>query len=233
MAKLGLIGGTGPESTLIYYQKITSGYAQALHQDRFPELIIDSLSVFEVLRYTRQHDYAGLTDYLLKGINNLAAGGATFAALTGITPHIVFDRLQAKSPLPLASMMATTVDCLQEHNYRQVLLLGTYPTMHESFFRDVLAEHDIKVVVPTNEEQVLVNNLIEKELEYGVVSTTAKAEFRSLCSFYQKQAHIDAVILGCTELPLAFNQLTLDIPTVDVMDVHIHALVKKLLKSNV
>lgn len=231
MAKLGLIGGTGPESTLIYYQKITSGYAQALHQDRFPELIIDSLSVFEVLRYTRQHDYAGLTGYLLKGINNLAAGGATFAALTGITPHIVFDRLQAKSPLPLVSMMATTVDCLQEHHYRQVLLLGTYPTMHESFFRDVLTKHGIKVVVPTDKEQGQVNDLIEKELEYGVISPTAKTEFRSLCSSYQKQIPIDAVILGCTELPLVFNQLTLNIPTVDVMAVHINALTKRLLNS--
>lgn len=231
MAKLGLIGGTGPESTLIYYKKITNGYAQALHQDRFPELIIDSLSVFEVLRYTRQHDYDGLTDYLLKGINNLAAGGATFAALTGITPHIVFDRLQAKSPIPLVSMMATTVDHLQKHHYRQVLLLGTYPTMHEGFFRNDLAKHGIKVAVPTDEEQDQVNTLIEKELEYGIVSTAAKNKLHNLCSYYQKHNQVDAVILGCTELPLAFDQLALAIPTVDVMAVHIRALVKQLLKT--
>lgn len=46
MTKLGLIGGTGPESTLIYYQQLTSRYAQALHQDAFPPVMIESLDVF-------------------------------------------------------------------------------------------------------------------------------------------------------------------------------------------
>jgi aspartate racemase len=169
---------------------------------------------------------------LLKGINNLAAGGATFAALTGITPHIVFDRLQAESPITLISMMATTVDYLQKHHYQRVLLLGTYPTMHEGFFRNDLVKHGIKVTVPTDEEQEQVNTLIEKELEYGVVSTTTKNKLRSLCSYYQKHSQVDAVVLGCTELPLAFDQLTLNISTVDVMDVHIHALVKRLLEPS-
>lgn len=231
MTKLGLIGGTGPESTLIYYKKITNGYAKALNQDRFPSLIIDSLSVFDVLAYTQKHDYDGLTNYLLHGINNLAAGSATFAALTGITPHIVFDRLQKQSPIPLVSMMETTVEYLQAQQYHSVLLLGTYTTMHEFFFKKVVADNGINVVVPTDEEQKKINHLIATELEYGKVTDHAKDFLSQLCDHYRQQTDIQAVILGCTELPLAFDQMNVSLPTVDVMKVHIQALIKRLVKS--
>lgn len=76
----------------------------------FHNLTIESLSVFDVLDFCQKQDYAGLTEYLLKGICNLAAAGARYAALTGITPHIVFDELSKVSPIPLISMVNTARD---------------------------------------------------------------------------------------------------------------------------
>lgn len=103
MHKLGLIGGTGPESTLLYYRELTHRVEEK--SGALPPLVIESLSVYRVLEYCQKNDDAGLAAYLLDGINNLARAGAEAATLTGITPHRVFDRLQAASPLPLISML--------------------------------------------------------------------------------------------------------------------------------
>lgn len=80
MKKLGLIGGTGPESTIEYYKGIEYGVQQRLGRNFFPNLTIESLSVFEVLSFCEKKDYTGLAAYLAEGIRNLAAAGAECAA---------------------------------------------------------------------------------------------------------------------------------------------------------
>ena len=81
MKKLGLIGGVGPESTIPYYRGIIYGVQKKLNKPFFPPLVIESLSSFEVIRMSSQKDREGLTKYLLKGIQNLAAAGAEVGAL--------------------------------------------------------------------------------------------------------------------------------------------------------
>jgi aspartate racemase len=232
MKKLGLIGGTGPESTLIYYKEITSRFAKRCGGHAFPPLTIESLSVFEVLPMAIAHDYDGLTSYLLKGFRNLAAAGADFAALTGITPHVVFDRLEKSSPIPLVSMVDTTADYLTAHHLKKVLLLGTLPTMEGTFVKVPLETKGIHVTVPSPEEQALINHKIETELEYGKVTDSFCQELNNICNHYITACSTSAVILGCTELPLAFAHISLSVPTVDVMEIHIDALVDRIMASD-
>ncbi|WP_295775048.1 aspartate/glutamate racemase family protein [uncultured Limosilactobacillus sp.] len=231
MTKLGLIGGTGPESTLIYYQQLTSRYAQALHQDAFPPVMIESLDVFQVLAFSQAQNYTGLTNYLVQGFENLAQGGATFAALTGITPHVVFDQVQERLSIPLVSMVDTTVDYLNQRGRKQVLLLGTYPTMHETFVSQKLESAGIEVIKPTEDQQQFIHRRISDELEFGVVKASTQHEFAQLCQAWQDQVGYDAVILGCTELPLLFEKITLPVEKVDVMHVHIDNLLKRLVQE--
>jgi aspartate racemase len=231
MKKLGLIGGTGPESTLIYYKEITSRVSQKMGGHTFPPLTIESLSVFEVLPLAMAHDYDGLTQYLLGGIRSLAAAGANFAALTGITPHVVFDRLEKASPIPLVSMIDTTAEYLMVHHLNKVLLLGTLPTMEGTFVKKPLEAKGIKVTVPSPEEQKLINHKIETELEYGNVTDSFCQELKAICNHYIATNGAEAVILGCTELPLAFARIALTVSTVDVMEIHIDALVEKIVSS--
>ena len=76
-----------------YYRSIEYGVQKKSGQNFFPNITIESLNVFEVLNLCKKQDYDGLTDYLLNGINQLSAAGVQYAALTGITTHIVFDAL--------------------------------------------------------------------------------------------------------------------------------------------
>ena len=80
MQKLGLIGGTGPESTIEYYRPLNMAYSSGRDGIFFPNLTIESLSVFDVLAFCEAKDYAGLTAYLAKGFQNLAAAGAQYGA---------------------------------------------------------------------------------------------------------------------------------------------------------
>ena len=135
MKKLGLIGGIGPESTIEYYRSIEYGVQKKSGQNFFPNITIESLNVFDVLNLCKNQDYDGLTDYLLNGINQLSAAGVQYAALTGITTHIVFDALSKVSPVPLVSMVDTASEFAKAHRYRKVCLLGTLPTMNGTFFQ--------------------------------------------------------------------------------------------------
>ena len=227
MKKLGLIGGTGPESTLIYYKTITSQVEKKT--GKFPYLTIESLSVFDVLQYASSNDWGGLSEYLLEGFEHLAAAGCEFAALTGITPHAVLDEIRKRAPIPVISMIDTTAQALNKQAISSVLLLGTKPTMSGTFVTKPLERQGIRVFVPEPDIQEQINDHIENELEIGLVKESTQEFFKPYCQEALKRSPVQAIILGCTELPLAFKDLFLPVPTVDVMDVHIRTLIDMLL----
>ena len=230
MKKLGLIGGTGPESTIEYYRAIVYGVQERTGAAFFPALTIESLSVFDVLRFCERGDYDGLAAYLRRGLQNLAAAGADCAALTGITPHMVFDELAAASPVPLVSMVETSCAHAVQQGYHKVGLLGTGPTMRGSFFQAACARSGIEAVVPGERDLAYVASCIENELEYGKVLPQTRTE---LCAVVERMAErdgIEAVVLGCTELPLAFEGAVLSVPAIDVMRVHVDALIDVVLE---
>ena len=224
MKKLGLIGGIGPESTLLYYKKITEKVYK--REKLFPPLLIESLDVYRVLSYCGPKDFAGLTAYLATGITNLAAGGAQIVAMTGNTPHIVFDELSATSPVPLVSSVAVTADYVAMQGLKRPLLLGTLFTMREDFFKKAFRDAGIEAIVPEEDDQLKVHEIIEKELEAGIVTERAQKYFSDLVEEMIGSHHIDTLILGCTELPILFEMMNISVPVVDVTDVHVEALIK-------
>lgn len=226
MKKLGLIGGTGPESTLIYYREITKGAAER-NRGRFPYLTIESMSVFDVLDYCRRGDEEGLAAYLLAGIQNLAGAGAQFAALTGITPHIVMDSLRERSPIPIVSMIDTARAYAEKKGFRRLLLLGTLPTMEGTFFRKAFEESGIRIITPDEADRRYIAEKIETELEYGRVEEQTREEMRKIAVRAMEREGAEAVVLGCTELPLIFE--TIGLEKLDVMKIHIDALIKEIL----
>mgnify|MGYP004731447613 CR=1 FL=1 len=229
MNKLGLIGGTGSESTIEYYKGIEYGVQQKSGRSFFPNLTIESLSVFDVLGFCGKQDYAGLTAYLLKGIRNLTAAGAQYAALTGITPHIVFEELSKASPIPLVSMVDTARDCAAAHGYKKICLLGTLPTMEGTFFQNSFAKRGIEVVTPNAEEKIYIGTKIETELEYGKVLPETQRAFQEIAERIIREEQVQAVVLGCTELPLIFDGVELPVSYIDVMQVHIRTLIDLIL----
>lgn len=230
MRKLGLIGGTGPESTVPYYRGIV--FAVQRETGNFPPLTIESVSVFDVLHLCGAGEYEKLTGYLLEAVRNLAGAGAEVAALTGNTPHIVFDRLQALSPIPLVSMVEATCRETVRRGLDRVGLLGTIFTMEEEFFRVPFREQGIQVAVPTRAEREYLNRVIADELELGTVREESRARVLAMVERMAREDGIQAVILGCTELPMLLSDRNSPVPCLDTMEIHINTLVGEILREN-
>ena len=229
MKKLGLIGGTGPESTIEYYRQIE--YAVHEKTGAFPNLAIESLSVFDVLRFCRKADYDGLVSYLVEGFQCLADAGADFACLTGITPHIVFDRVAAESPIRVISIVEAACQRAKELGFTRIALLGTYPTMAGSFFQTTFSRQDIEVITPEEAEMRYIGEKIETELELAKVFPETQKRFVEIAERLVNEEHAQAVVLGCTELPLILNDSLLSVPCLDVMKIHIEKLVSMIVED--
>ncbi|MBP1577616.1 MAG: amino acid racemase [Oscillospiraceae bacterium] len=229
MKKLGLVGGMSPESTIPYYHDIVYGVQKRVGKSYFPPLTIESVNVFELLRLCEEQKYDEMTDYLLKAIDYLAKSGADFAALSANTPHIVFDRLQERSPLPLVSIIEAARDYAVNHGMKKLGLLGTRFTMQGEFFKKPFVDSGIEIITPTESEMELVGSKIVSELEIGIVKPETLALFQNIIERMKTENGIEAIILGCTELPLILNDEVSPVACLDTMQIHINALIDMIM----
>lgn len=231
MKKVGLIGGIGPESTVPYYLDIVYGIQKRVGRPYFPELVIESLSVFRVLEYCRQNDRQGLADYMVQGIRHLAAAGADFAVMTGNTPHMVFDEIAARSPIPLLSIVEASASEAARCGYHRLGLLGTGATMRGTWFQKPFEKAGMDMIVPQEAEIAYIADKIENEIEYGKVTDEVRARMQAIVDRLIQEEHIDALVLGCTELPLVFQDMTLPVPVLDTRQIHIQAIMEKMMEK--
>lgn len=230
MKKLGILGGMGPESTLMYYKRIVAEFQKFDDNNYFPELTIETVNMYKMLDYCNRGDYNNLADYLLKGIKNLERAGANFAVLASNTPHVVFDELEKKSSIPMLSIVTPTYEAVKGNGARRILWLGTAFTMEQPYFRKQFEENDICVVTPEKRERQLIDQIISKELEFGIINQQSKEKIREIVERLICEQDIEAVIFGCTELPLLFSSNELSVPSFDTMKYHIDGIVRLMLE---
>ena len=225
MKKLGLVGGMGVESTIPYYHDIVYGVQNRVGEKFFPNITIESVNAFDILGLCSEQKYDELTNYLMQAIKNLTASGADFIALSANTPHIIFDRLQNISTVPLVSIVEATCNEAIRLNIHKLGLLGTIFTMTEDFFKKPFYNSNIEIITPTAEEMEYINLKISSELEFGVIKEETLQGFQKIIKRMQQEDSIEAVILGCTELPLLLNDEVSPIPCLDTMKIHIQLLI--------
>lgn len=167
----------------------------------------------------------------MQAINSLTASGADFIALSANTPHIVFDRLQQRSSVPLVSTVEATRNEAIRLNRHKLGLLGTIFTMKQDFFKKPFTDSSIEIITPTMEEMEYINLKISSELEQGVIKEETLQKFLKIIKRMQKEDGIEAVILGCTELPLLLNDELCPIPCLYTMKIHIQLLIDMIVEK--
>ena len=227
MATIGIVGGLGPESTIDYYRRILEAWERA-EPGTAPSIVIDSLDVRRGL-YLVEHDRAGLVEYLLGSLLRLAGAGVDFAAMTANTPHIVFDELAARSPVPLVSIVEVCADEARRRGLRRLGLLGTRFTMEASFYPTVFDRYGITVAQPADADRSWVHERYIGELLRGEFRGDTRDRFIALVGRMREQERIDGVILGGTELPLLLkSDVIADLPALDTTALHVAAIVDRL-----
>src|SRR6476660_4418509 len=105
MKTLGIIGGLGPESTLDYYQRTIALFRERTGDRHYPEFIIARVDLRKGLDFMDANDLSGMANYLLEGIDKLTRAGADFGIISANTPHMVFNEIAPRSPVPLISIV--------------------------------------------------------------------------------------------------------------------------------
>lgn len=227
--KVGLVGGIGPASTLDYYKGITEGYRMKIGGDNYPPMIIDSLNLAEMYSLVSNKQWDEFTNRFVDSIKNLAAGGANFAAMAANTAHIVFDDINRQSPLPIISIVDETCKTAQSKNCKSVVIFGTAFTMSSGLYSNAFAKYGIDAFVPTEEEQKAIHNIIFPNLQEGIVLPEEKRIMLQIANRILAEKNADALVLGCTELPLIIQENDLDVLLLDTTQIHIDAIVSYML----
>ena len=227
MSMVGLIGGLGPETTIDYYRRIIAAW-QSVDPTSAPPMIIDSIDVYKIFRLVAS-DRAALADYLSESVERLARAGAGFAAITANMPHLVFDEVSARSPIPLISIIETCADEARRRSMRRVVLLGTRFTMEAPMYPEGLRRHDIDVVVPNEAERAFIHHHYTTEMINGVFRDDVRERVVSIVDRLREAEDVDGVILGGTELTLLLPTDTIaGLAGLNTVAIHVDAIVKRL-----
>lgn len=225
MKRIGIIGGIGPESTVDYYKLIIGAFHEKHAELDYPEIIIYSANLSSLMRILEASDWENLTDWLLEKVVALHKAGAEFAVIGSNTPHIVFDRVSSRSPIPMLSILEETRKNAKKRGYKKLGLLGTRFTMESDFFKKPFGDNEMAVVVPEKEDQELIHHRLFSEIELGIIKDSTRKELLSIIKKMIDRHSIDALILGCTELPLILNQDEFGIPFLNTTAIHAESIV--------
>lgn len=226
MKKIGLVGGTGPESTLMYYKELNHRIDEMTGGKAMPDLAIESVNFRKAWDMVASGHYTELAEYLSEKVNTLAKGGTEIISLTAGTMHIVIDEVEQNTGVSLVSIPKAIRDEILQRKYKKVGLLGTIFTMERDYMKKDLVQAGIEVVIPEKEDRELVAKRIYEELELGIVKESTLAEFNQIIRKMADEEQIEAIILGCTELPILLNDDNCVLPCLDSVDIHIRKLIE-------
>ena len=174
-----------------------------------------------LMGFVETESWLELSQWLLGVINSLHRAGAEFAAIASNTPHIVFDEIKTKSPVPLLSIVEETCNKAKKMELKRVGLMGTKLTMETDFYKKPFISKGISVAVPSEEEQQLIHHKLFSEIEFGIFKESTKEELLAIAKRMADEEGIDALILGCTELPLILTEDGYDgIPFLNTSAIH-------------
>jgi aspartate racemase len=231
MKPIGIIGGLGPESTVDYYKEIIAAFHARYDEMVYPEIIIYSVNIDEFMKFVETKNWPGLSEWLLEKISSIHRAGAQFAVIASNTPHIVFDEIKSKSPIPLLSIVEETCNKAQEMDLKNVGLMGTKLTMEADFYKKPFISKGMSVVVPSEKEQQFIHHKLFSEIELGIFKDSTREELLAIAKRMVDEQGIDALILGCTELPLILTQSKYDIPFLNTTAIHCESIIKYCLQD--
>jgi len=227
--KIGLVGGIGPASTLDYYKGIIDSYRAGGVRNDYPIMVIDSLNLTEMYNLVSTKQWDQFTARLVSSVKHLEASGAEFAAMAANTAHIVFDEVSKQSPLPLISIVEETCKYASARNCKSVVILGTAFTMSSGLYSEAFAKYGISAFVPPADEQAAIHGIIFPNLQEGIILAEDKKTMLKIANGMIQEHNADALILGCTELPLIIKNEDIDTLLLDTTQIHIEAILSYML----
>ncbi|WP_040394912.1 aspartate/glutamate racemase family protein [Centipeda periodontii] len=219
MKTIGLIGGMSWESTVTYYQVINETIKKQLGGLHSAKCILYSVDFDEIEKYQASGEWDKSADVLSEAAQALERAGADYIVICTNTMHKVASEIGRNIHIPILHIADMTAVQLKKHGIRKVGLLGTKYTMQQDFYKNILIEQGIEVLIPNDADVDVVNRIIYDELCLGKILEESKAVYLDIIHELARNG-AQGIILGCTEIGLLIQQSDTDIPLFDTTRIH-------------
>jgi len=229
MRVLGIIGGIAPESTVDYYRLIIASYREQRRDGSYPPIIINSIDMKKMLDLITAKELAEVTEYLLSEVKKLVQAGADLGLLASNTPHVVFEDIQRRSPLPLISIVDAACEATKALGIKKIGLFGTRFTMQGRFYDEVFSRQGIALIIPDLDDQDYIHEKYMSELVNGIFLAETRERLLSIVDRLKEKHGIQGLILGGTELPLILRDAAgRGIPFLNTTKIHVESAIAKM-----
>jgi aspartate racemase len=202
------------EGAALCYRTICVEGAQLLGPHDHPEVSMHTHSLAEYMKCIHRGDWDGVGDIMLSSAHKLAKSGADFLICPDNTIHQALRYVEPRSPLPWLHIAEVVAAQAATRGFRRIGLTGTRWLVESEVYPEKLARKGLEYVRPNAAEREEVNRIIMDELVYGIFKAGAVAAFQRIIG-RMKDEGCDAVVLGCTEIPLLMNDANSSLPTLD------------------
>jgi len=210
---IGIVGCSAEGAALCYKTICVEG-AQLLGPHAHPEVSMHTHSLADYMTRIYRNDWQAVGDLMLASANKLAAVGADFLICPDNTIHQAFRFVAPRSPVPWLHIADVVAGHAVERGFRRVGLTGTRWLVESDVYPEQLSARGLDYVRPDARERDEINRIIMDELVYGIFTPQAIAFFQQVIGRMQRDG-CDAVVLGCTEIPLIMNDANSPLPTLD------------------
>lgn len=228
MKTLGLIGGTSYHSTIDYYRMLNERVGEKIGADKNPTLLLYSLNI----ELMRSGDLEQIKEAYLEISKKLIGMGAEGILICANTPHLVYEYVQPKIDVPILHIAQAIGEYAQDNNFSKLGLFGTKATVKLGFIAKYLKnEFDIETILPKKDEIDSIHHYISKELTQGKFTEEARSYFLDQMNELSSNG-AEAMILGCTELPILIKEDMTEHPLIDTTGLHVELAVRFILDKN-
>ena len=229
---LGIVGGTGPESTIDYYRRLVTSWRRRRPDGSYPRVIVDSVDGGGVIRLLGEGDYEAAGRVIGAAIRELASAGCGRALLASNGTHLAFGHIDPPPSIPLIHIVDVARDAALAAGYRRLGLLGVRFVMESTLYPDRFEPAGLELVLPRPDEQDDVHRIYMTELLLGDIRDESRAWLVELVATMRDRDAVDAVILGGTELALTLTEpVYAGVPILDTVRIHVDAAVDWLLED--
>jgi aspartate racemase len=202
------------EGAALCYRTICIEGAQLLGPHLHPEVSMHTHPLGQYMQCIYRGDWPGAAELMLSSANKLARCGAEFLICPDNTMHQALPWVEPRSPLPWLHIAEVVALEAAGRGFRRLGLTGTRYLVNSEVYPEKLASRGVQYLRPDEEEREEINRIILEELVYGVFKPEAVSYFQHVIGRMQQQG-CDAVVLGCTEIPLIISDSNSRLPTLD------------------
>ena len=229
MLHIGIVA-CSTEGAALCYRTVSLEGGRTIGRHDHPEVSLHSLSLAEYMKSIDRDDWAGVAELMLLSAEKLAKAGADFLICPDNTIHQAFDLVEHRSPRPWLHIAREVGAEAKKRGYKRLAVLGTKYLMEGPVYREALKAADIEHRVPGPEQRQRINQIIFDELVNGQFLPRSLAYFVEVIR-RMKDEGCDAVVLGCTEIPLLVTEEASPLPILDSTRLLARAAVRKAVEG--